>query len=108
MAIAAQLAAKAPPPEALDGSEGAPIDEVQLAEVSKRLRRLLSDMDPEATDWLERHHALLAKAYRQAFPAILGAVTAFEFDLAIERLDAALLARALLVREILTIDTANC
>jgi ABC-type sugar transport system ATPase subunit len=79
----------------------------KLAEVTERLRHLLSDMDPEATYWLQHHYALLAKAYRQAFPAILEAVTAFEFDLAIERLDAALSARALLVREILTIDTAN-
>jgi CheY-like chemotaxis protein len=94
VAIAAQLAAKAPPTEALVGHDGAAIDEVQLAEVTERLRHLLSDMDPEAIGWLERHHALLAKAYRQAFPVILEAVTAFEFDLAIERLDAALLARA--------------
>ncbi len=94
MAIAESLSTKAPSTETLDGSQGTPIDQVQLAEVTERLRHLLSDMDPEATDWLQRHQALLATAYRQAFPAIVEAVTAFEFDLAIERLDAALLARA--------------
>ena len=108
MAIAESLSTKALSTETLDGPEGTPIDQVQLAEVTERLRHLLSDMDPEATYWLQRHQALLVTAYRQAFPAIAEAVTAFEFDLAIERLDAALSARALLVREILTIDTANC
>jgi hypothetical protein len=108
MAIAESLSTKALSTETLDGPEGTPIDQVQLAEVTERLRHLLSDMDPEATYWLQRHQALLANGYRQAFPAIAEAITAFEFDLAIDRLDAALSARALLVREILTIDTANC
>jgi signal transduction histidine kinase/HPt (histidine-containing phosphotransfer) domain-containing protein len=65
------------------------IDELQLAEVSQRLRQLLAEMDSEASDWLQKHHGLLQAAYPQHFSAIVAAVNRFEFDLAIERLDAA-------------------
>ena len=92
--LAARLSAAATPANTAVGPTGVIIDEVQLAEVTERLRLLLSEMDFEANDWLQRHEVLLSTAYAQRLPALLAAVKNFDFDLAIERLDAALSARA--------------
>ena len=93
-AIAEQLANKASSAHATVNSPGAVVDEVQLAEVTQRLRQLLSEFDFEASDCLELHHGLLHTAYLQQFPALLAAVKTFDFDVAVERLDAAVSARA--------------
>jgi signal transduction histidine kinase/HPt (histidine-containing phosphotransfer) domain-containing protein len=93
VAIAAQISAKSPPRDAVAGSAGARIDEVQLAAVTERLHHLLSEMDSESIDWLQRHQTLLSTAYPQQFAGLLAAVNSFDFDLAIEQLDTALSAR---------------
>ena len=93
MTLTERLAASATSADAASGSTDAIIDEAQLAEVTERLRQLLSEMDYEANDWLQRHRSLLNTAYPQRLPALLAAVENFDFDLAIERLDAASLAR---------------
>jgi CheY-like chemotaxis protein len=92
--LAARLSTTASSANTAVGPTGVVIDEVQLAEVTERLRHLLSEMDFEANDWLQRHEVLLSTAYPQRLPALLAAVKNFDFDLAIERLDAALSARA--------------
>jgi CheY-like chemotaxis protein len=92
--LAARLSTTASSANTAVGPTGVVIDEVQLAEVTERLRHLLSEMDFEANDWLQRHEVLLSTAYAQRLPALLAAVKNFDFDLAIERLDAALSARA--------------
>ena len=78
----------------LAGNAQVSIDEVELAEVTARLRSLLSDMDSEALDCLEQHAVLLGAAYPQDFPAILEALRSFDFDQAVSRLDAAVLFRS--------------
>jgi two-component system sensor histidine kinase/response regulator len=78
----------------LAGNARVSIDEVELTEVTARLRRLLSDMDSEALDCLEQHAVLLGAAYPQDFPAILAALRSFDFDQAVLRLDAAVLFRS--------------
>ena len=93
VALAARISAKSPPRDAVAGSAGARIDEVQLAEVTERLHHLLSEMDSESIDWLQRHQTLLSTAYPQQFAGLLAAVNSFDFDLAIEQLDTALSAR---------------
>ena len=69
------------------------IDETQLAEVTQRLRDLLSDMDSEAADWFQAHIALLEGAYPGHAKSVREALEAFEFDLAVTYLDAAVAAR---------------
>lgn len=93
VAIAAQISAKSPPRDAVTGSAGARIDEVQLAEVTERLHHLLSEMASESIDWLQRHQTLLSTAYPQQLAGLLAAVNSFDFDLAIEQLGTALSAR---------------
>ena len=78
----------------LAGNAQVSIDEVELAEVTARLRSLLSDMDSEALDYLEQHAVLLGAAYSQDFPAILEALRSFDFDQAVLRLDEAVLFRS--------------
>jgi signal transduction histidine kinase len=69
------------------------IDETQLGEVTQRLRALLFDMDSEAADWFQAHISLLEAAYPSHAKAIREALEAFEFDLAVKCLDAAVAAR---------------
>ena len=69
------------------------IDETQLGEVTQRLRDLLSDMDSEAADWFQTHTSLLEGAYPGHAKSVRGALEAFEFDLAMKHLDAAVAAR---------------
>jgi signal transduction histidine kinase/CheY-like chemotaxis protein len=93
VAIATRVAAGTSPANGTASATGAFIDEVQLAEVTEHLRQLLSEMDFEANDCLQRHHALLTAAYPLQLPAVLAAVHTFDFDLAVEQLDAAVSAR---------------
>jgi signal transduction histidine kinase/CheY-like chemotaxis protein len=92
-AIAAQLHSQSSTATASIGSGAVAVDEAELVEVTQRLRQLLSEMDAEAGDWLQRHLAVLKTAYPDRLPALLEAVQNFDFDLAVERLDAAISAR---------------
>ena len=92
-AIAAQLSTKVSSADNEMGAADEVIDEVQLAEVTQRLRDLLSELDFEATDWLQQHHALLSKAYGQRLLALMAAIESFDFELAVKRLDEARSAR---------------
>jgi signal transduction histidine kinase/DNA-binding response OmpR family regulator/HPt (histidine-containing phosphotransfer) domain-containing protein len=90
-AIAAQL----PQADASAEAASAPvaIDEALLTQVTQRLRELLSDMDSEAGDWLKAHEALVHAAFAEQAKAIDAALQDFDFDLAVEQLDAAVAAR---------------
>ena len=89
-AIAASL------PQARVAAAVAPsaVDETELKRVTERLHELLSDMDSETSDWLERHRALLSSAYPAHLPAMEAALQAFDFEAAAEQLDAGVAARA--------------
>ena len=89
-AIAAQLPQQA---ETAASSGPVTIDEAQLAAVSERLRSLLEDMDSDAGEWMQAHAALLAAAYPAHVKAVQEALEGFDFDVALEQLDAALAAR---------------
>jgi two-component system, sensor histidine kinase and response regulator len=84
----------APVAAAADSACSASVDEAQLAEVTRRLRGLLSDMDSEALDCLEQHGVLLGAAYPQCFASLLEAAQRFDFDQAVARLDAAVADRS--------------
>ena len=92
-AIAAQLPSQSSTASASIGSGAVAVDEAALVEVTQRLRQLLSEMDAEAGDWLQRHLALLKTAYPDRLPALLEAVQNFDFDLGVKLLDAAISAR---------------
>lgn len=84
-AIAAQL------PQQVQEQAAGPvtINEAQLTEVTRKLRSLLEDMDSDAGDWIQTHAGLLGAAYPGHLPAIREALEGFDFDIALERLDAA-------------------
>jgi HPt (histidine-containing phosphotransfer) domain-containing protein len=88
-AIAEQLPKQAVVPDA--GS--LVIDQAELTEVTQRLRHLLEDMDSEASEWIKTHAALLAAAYPDRVQAIQEALDGFDFDVAVQQLDAAVAAR---------------
>ena len=88
-AIAAQL----PRPAVAPAAGPVTIDEAQLTRVTQRLRNLLQDMDSDASDRITAHAALLAAAYPDHIKAIEDAMESFDFDLAIDQLDAAMAAR---------------
>jgi signal transduction histidine kinase len=97
-AVAADAGATQPSPEDLPSSSpqdtGAKsINDAELPEVTKRLRQLLLDMDAEAVDWLEQHRELMKAAYPETLPQLLAALEAYDFDFAVQRLDAAVQAR---------------
>jgi len=69
------------------------VDEAELERVCTRLRELCADMDSGAEDLLSEKEALLKSAFPQHYQAIGEAISGFDFDQAIERLDAALAAR---------------
>jgi two-component system, sensor histidine kinase and response regulator len=96
-AITAQLPRQA---QSSAQQSGAPvaIDEVKLAEVTHRLRNLLDDMDSDAGEWIKTHARLLGAAYPGHLPAIREAIDDFDFDIALERLDAATAMKARLQR----------
>ena len=85
-AIAVQLS----PPAAAGAAGLAAVDEAQLTEVTQRLRSLLQDMDYSAGEWIEAHAALLAASYPKHIKAVKQAMESFDFDLAVEQLDAAI------------------
>ena len=89
-AIAQQL----PQPQAAAPEAAIVIDENELSRVTQRLRELLSDMDADASDWLERHRGVLSSAFPAHLSAIESALQAFEFDAAAEQLAAGMAARA--------------
>ena len=88
------LAAKLPQATAPAPTHRVAVDEAELERVTRRLGELLRDMDSEAGDWLGQHQALLASAYPAHLPGLQAAVEAFDFDAAIEQLDAGMAARA--------------
>jgi signal transduction histidine kinase/CheY-like chemotaxis protein len=88
-AIAAQL----PRPAVAPAAGPVTIDEAQLTRVTQRLRNLLQDMDSDASDWITAHATLLAAAYPDHIKVIQDAMEGFDFDLAIDQLDAAVAAR---------------
>jgi hypothetical protein len=69
---------------------GGPLDAEELTEVTERLRQLMLDMDAEALDWLGLHRELLKAAFPQELPQLLEALESYDFDLAVQRLDAAM------------------
>ena len=92
----AESPTEAPAESPAGGPQGAAaqsFNEAQLPEVTERLRQLLMDMDAEAMDWLEQHRPLLAAAYPQVLPQLVDALEGYDFDLAVQRLDAAERAR---------------
>jgi signal transduction histidine kinase/DNA-binding response OmpR family regulator/HPt (histidine-containing phosphotransfer) domain-containing protein len=70
------------------------VDEATLMRVTTRLRELCADMDSGAEDLLSEHAAMLHSAFPMHAQALSDAIKAFDFDLAIEQLDAAMQARA--------------
>jgi two-component system sensor histidine kinase/response regulator len=88
-AIAAQL-----PQQAQQESAGpVAVDEAKLTEVTRKLRSLLEDMDSDAGEWIKTHAGLLRAAYPDHLKAIEEALEGFDFDVAVEQLDAAVAAR---------------
>jgi HPt (histidine-containing phosphotransfer) domain-containing protein len=69
------------------------IDEGQLTEVTDRLRSLLEEMDSDASEWIQAHQVLLSAAYPKHTKAVQEALEGFDFDVALEQLDAAVAAR---------------
>jgi signal transduction histidine kinase/DNA-binding response OmpR family regulator/HPt (histidine-containing phosphotransfer) domain-containing protein len=70
------------------------VDEAALERVTARLRELCADMDSSAEDLLSENDALLRSAFPQHAQALSDAIKGFDFDLAVEQLDAAVQARA--------------
>ena len=70
------------------------IDEALLAEVCQRLAVLLADNDSRAEGLFQQHTALLMAALSDAAVAVGAALEQFDFELAHERLQAALAARS--------------
>jgi hypothetical protein len=69
------------------------VDENRLEQACARLRELCADMDSGAENLLNEHDALLRSAFSQYFQAMDEAIRGFDFDQAIEQLDAAMAAR---------------
>jgi two-component system sensor histidine kinase/response regulator len=93
--VAAIQAQITPASQADAGAPSGPIaiDEAQLSDVTQRLRSLLEDMDSDASDWIQTHAGLLTAAYPNHIKAVEEAVGDFDFDVAVEKLDAAVAAR---------------
>jgi len=69
-------------------------DEAALTGVTTQLRELCADMDSGAEDLLGEHAAMLHSAFPKHAQALGDAIKTFDFDLAIEQLEAAIKARA--------------
>jgi hypothetical protein len=89
------IAQRLPQVQVVTPAAAVAVDETELLRVTQRLRELLTDMDSEASDWLERHRAILSSAYPAHLPSVDSALQAFEFDTAAEQLDAGLAAHVL-------------
>jgi hypothetical protein len=72
----------------------AAVDEAALERVATQLRALCADMDSGAEDLLSENADMLHSAYPKHAQAISDAIKGFDFDLAVEQLDAAMQARA--------------
>jgi signal transduction histidine kinase/DNA-binding response OmpR family regulator/HPt (histidine-containing phosphotransfer) domain-containing protein len=101
-ALVAQLRASLEPlvqalcdwlPQEAQTLQAVAIDEAELGRVTARLRELCADMDSGAEDLLDGQAALLRTAFPQHFGAMGEAIRGFDFDQALEQLDAALAAR---------------
>ncbi|MFM8769917.1 MAG: ATP-binding protein [Rubrivivax sp.] len=86
-------AATTVPADAVSTASEMAIEETQLSDLTQRLRELLSDMDSEAADWFQTHARLLESGYPAHAKAVRKALEAFEFDLAVTQLDAAVAER---------------
>ena len=75
------------------GSASAPVDDAVLARVTASLRALCADMDSGADDLLSTHESMLRSAFPKHVKAISDAIRGFDFDLAVEEIDAAVQAR---------------
>ena len=92
-ALLAAIAAQLPQQTAAPAAGSLVIDQAELTEVTQRLRHLLEDMDSEASEWIKTHGELLASAYPDRVQAIQEALDGFDFDVAVQQLDAAVAAR---------------
>ena len=92
-ALLAAIAAQLPQQSVTPGAGSLVIDQAELTEVTQRLRHLLEDMDSEASEWIKTHGELLATAYPDRVQAIQEALDGFDFDVAVQQLDAAVAAR---------------
>lgn len=61
--------------------------------MTSRLRELCVAMESGADDLLDQHEALLHSALPRHAQAIIEAVRGFDFEIAVERLDEAILSR---------------
>ena len=75
------------------GSASAPVDDAVLARVTASLRALCADMDSGADDLLSTHESMLRSAFPKHVKSISDAIRGFDFDLAVEEIDAAVQAR---------------
>ena len=93
--LVAAIAAQLPKEDSTSAAASGPvtIDEGQLQEVTQKLRSLLEDMDSDAGEWMQTHAALLGAAYPNHTKAVQEALEGFDFDVALEQLDAAVAAR---------------
>jgi two-component system sensor histidine kinase/response regulator len=80
-------------PKEAQTQQVAVVDEAELEGVCTRLRELCADMDSGAEDLLNEKESLLKSAFPQHFQGIREAIGGFDFDQAIEQLDAGLAAR---------------
>ncbi|PQA77893.1 response regulator [Rhodoferax sp. TS-BS-61-7] len=85
--LLADLGAALPPDVAVPDSTA--VDPEQLAAASHQLAALLADDDSEAADVLRQHAALLRAAWGPGFRAVEAAVDAFDFEAALQALNAA-------------------
>jgi two-component system sensor histidine kinase/response regulator len=76
-------------PEAV-AAESTAVDPEQLAAASHQLAALLADDDSEAADVLRQHAALLRAAWGPGFRAVEAAVEGFDFEAALQALNAAM------------------
>ena len=91
-ALLAQLLtdlAAALPPDAVPPADNPAVDPAQLAAVSRQLAALLADDDSEAADVLRQHAAVLRAAWGSGFRAVEMAVEGFDFETALQALNAA-------------------
>jgi len=80
-------------PKEVQTQQVAVVNEAELEGACTRLRELCADMDSGAEDLLNEKESLLKSAFPQHFQAIREAIGGFDFDQAIEQLDAGLAAR---------------
>ena len=65
------------------------IDDSTLSPVVDRLRALCAEMDSDAEDLFQEHEPMLRAAFPQHASGVLDAIRSFDFDVAVEQLEAA-------------------